>query len=237
MLRLIGIAATACALVLASPAGPVIGQEVPPPPTLTMTGVGEARARPDVAVVRIGVVTQAATARDALNDNNRAMDAVLAALKEQGIAQKDLQTSSFNLTPRYDYGEDRSPPRVEGYEASNQLAVTVRNLDKLGGILDRAVSVGSNQIVGVEFGLDKPEPVRDEARRLAVRDAVRKARLYADEAGVQLGPIHSISERTDIRPPAPRLGQMRATAEAAAVPIEQGEQAVEVEVIMTWLIR
>ena len=237
MLRVIGIAATACALFLVASAGPVNSQEIPQPPTLTMTGIGEARARPDVAVGRIGVVTQAATPRDALNDNNRAMDAVLAALKEQGIAQKDLQTSSFNVTPRYDYGEDRSPPRVDGYEASNQLAVTVRDLDKLGSILDQAVSVGSNQIVGVEFGLDKPEPVRDEARRLAVRDAVRKARLYAEEAGVQLGPIHFIAERTEIRPPTPRLGQMRATAEAAAVPIEEGEHAVEIEVTMTWIIR
>lgn len=237
MHRLIGIAATACAVGFATFAEPAIGQDVPQPPTLTMTGVGEARATPDVAVVRIGVVSQAATAREAVNETNRATEAVLSALKEQGIAQKDLQTSSFTVTPRYDYGEDRAPPRIDGYEASNQLTVTVRVLDKLGGILDQAVSVGSNQIFGIEFRLDKPEPLRDEARRLAVRDAQRKARLYADEAGVELGPIHAIAERTEIEPPTPRLGQMRATAEAAAVPIEQGEQRVEVEVTISWIIR
>ena len=233
-MRLLMLAGVSLALALGP--GPVAAQELDPPRGVTLVGVGEVRAKPDLAVVHIGVVTQAATARAALDDNNEAMQAILAALENQAIAGADVQTSQFNVQPRYRHDpENRHPPRIDGYEVSNQLAVTIRDLDRLGAVLDLVVSVGSNQILGVEFGLADPEPRRDEARRLAVDDAVRKARIYAAAAGVELGPIRTISEQARALPPQP-LHRMEMAADAA-VPIAQGEQAIEVEVTISWEIR
>ena len=199
---------------------------------LTVVGTGEVRARPDLAVVRLGVVSQAATARAALDANNEAMAALLASLERQGVASRDVQTSQFVVQPRYHHDpEGRDPPRIDGYEVSNQVAVTVRALDRLGEVLDEAVSVGSNNILGVEFGLDDPEPRRDEARRLAVEDARRKAEIYAEAAGLALGPVRSISEEVRAGPPQPVY---RMEMAEASVPIAEGEQAITIEVTVNW---
>lgn len=225
------------ALSLFAIAVPVAAQQLDPPRGVTIVGVGEVRAKPDLAVVRIGVVSQGATARAALDDNNKAMQAILTALKGQAIAGRDVQTSQFNVQPRYRHDpENQDPPRIDGYEVSNLVAVTIRHLDKLGAVLDLAVSVGSNQILGIDFMLADPEPRRDEARKLAVEDAVRKARIYADAADIVLGPIRTISEQARLGPPGPVYGRMEMAADAS-VPIAEGEQAIAVEVTITWDIR
>lgn len=211
---------------------PVAAQEPDPQRGLTVIGTGEVRTRPDLAVVRLGVVSQAATARAALDANNEAMAALLAVLERRSIAERDVQTSQFVVQPRYHHDpEGREPPRIDGYEVSNQLAVTVRDLDRLGEVLDEAVSIGSNNILGVEFGLANPEPRRDEARRLAIADARRKAEIYADAAGLALGPVRSISE--EVRPGPPQPAYRMETAEAS-VPIAEGEQAITIEVTVNW---
>jgi uncharacterized protein len=213
---------------------PAAAQQPEPPRGLTLTGVGEVRARPDLAVVRVGVVSQAATARAALDHNNRAMRAVMAALQDQGIAERDMQTSQFTVQPRYRHDQTgEAPPRIDGYQVSNQLTVTVRDLERLGPVLDQAVSVGSNQILGVTFDLADPEPRRDEARRLAVEDAMRKARVYAEAAGVALGPIRAMTEQSRLDPPQP---YQRMEMAQASVPIAEGEQVVAVQVTISWNI-
>jgi hypothetical protein len=206
---------------------------------MTITGLGEVRAKPDMAQVTIGVVRQAPTARAALDQNSAAMAAILSRLKEEGYAEKDIQTSNFSISPRYDYSKNEQPPKLVAYEVSNQVTVTVRDLTKLGGLLDAAVDLGSNQIFGVAFSLADASGARNEARRLAVGDALAKARLYAEAAGVTLGPIIALSETGDIQPPRPyRAGAMQMTAEAAAsVPIAEGEQVIEARVTIEWMIR
>lgn len=234
-MRILILAGVSLALSLAP--FPLAAQQIDPPRGMTLVGVGEVRARPDLAVVRIGVVSQAATARAALDDNNKSMLEIMAALEAQGVAERDVQTSQFSVQPRYRHDpENQLPPRIDGYEVSNQLAVIIRDLDRLGAVLDLAVSVGSNQILGVEFSLADPEPRRDEARRLAVEDALRKARLYAAAAGIELGSIRAIAEQSRERPPQPLYRQMEMAADAS-VPIAAGEQAVEVEVTIRWDIR
>jgi len=216
---------------------PLAAQEIGPPQGVTLVGVGEVRAKPDIAVVRIGVVSQAATARAALDANNSSMRDIMTALEARDIAERDLQTSQFSVQPRYAHDPDSQvPPRIDGYEVSNQLAVIIRDLDKLGFVLDLAVGVGSNQIFGVEFSLADPEPRRDEARRLAVKDAVRKAELYAAAAGIELGAIRAITEAARADPPQPLHRQMEMAADAS-VPIAEGEQAIAVEVTISWDIR
>jgi hypothetical protein len=113
----------------------------------------------------------------------------------------------------------------------------VRKLDSLGAVLDQVVSSGSNQINGVMFQVSKPETATDEARKLAVADAQRKAKVYADASGVALGPIMSLSEGGGYQPPVPVYKTMRAEAVSADVPIAQGEQAIAVDVNITWEIK
>jgi uncharacterized protein YggE len=207
--------------------------------TLTMTGTGEMRAKPDTAIVTLGVMSRADTARAALTANNAAMTAILSSLEAAGIAKKDIQTSNFSVNPVYDYDNTGAkPPRITGYDVSNQLAVTVRKLDTLGTILDEAVSKGSNQIYGITFTIDDPRALEDEARKSAVQDAVRKAKLYAEAAGVALDAIQSISEQV-ARPPQPvymKAQRMEAAADSS-VPVAEGEQVVSIDVSITWTIR
>jgi hypothetical protein len=202
---------------------------------LTMTGTGQVSARPDIAHLTLGVGSAARTARAALDANNAAMGRVVAALTGAGIADKDLQTSGFQVLPRYfqDAKADE-PPRVVGYEVSNSLHIAVRDLDRLGPVLDLAVTEGSNRIDGLAFGFAEPEALMDRARAGAVADARRKAAIYAEGLGVTLGKVLSVDEYGGGGGPVPMMA--RAAAMAAAVPIAAGETTLSVQVNVVWEI-
>lgn len=207
--------------------------------TISIEGTGEVAAAPDTAIVNSGVTTQGATAREALDANTEAMNALLTALEEAGIEERDIQTSSFTVTPNYVYSDARDengytlPPKISGYQVSNIVMVRVRDLDSLGQVLDRSVTVGANTVNGVTFSVADPSALYDEARRAAFADARDKAELYADVAGTTLGELESIREtQTTNRPPQPYM--MRAQAEAASVPIESGELTFTINVSVTW---
>ncbi len=230
------LAAGLLTLMIAAPAA--MAEEAKPPRNISLIGHGEVQAAPDMALVTIGTVDQAATAAAALAANNASMAAIMATLEAAGIAEKDMQTSNFLVQPRYDYGNSTQPPRLVGYEVSNTLTVAVRNLDKLGALLDRSVASGSNRIDGIAFQLAHPDAALDEARKRAAADAVRKAKLYAAALGVNLGPILSASESVGLPPPVPmQMKAMGAEAMAAEVPIARGEQTVSVDVNIVWEIR
>ena len=142
------------------------------------------------------------------------------------------------MNPRYDYGQNNAqPPKVIGYDVSNNVTITVRKLDSLGAVLDQVVSSGSNQINGVAFQVSKPEAATDEARKLAVADALHKAQIYTAASGVALGQIISLNEGGGYQPPQPVFKTMRAEAASADVPIAQGEQVIAVDVNFTWEIK
>ncbi|MBL8906966.1 MAG: SIMPL domain-containing protein [Rhizobiales bacterium] len=205
--------------------------------TITIIGHGEARISPDLAVITLGVMNSAATAREALDANNAAMDSVMTALKSAGIAPNDMQTSNFTISPRYDFGQDnRQPPRVVAYDVSNTVTITVRKLETLGKVLDQVVSQGSNQINGIMFSVSNPSPTQDEARKAAVADAQRKAKLFADTAGVKLGDLVSISEVTTNPQPVPTYRKTMQAEAASSVPIAEGEQTIAVDVNIVWEI-
>jgi len=232
----LGLTGLAAAAVLATPS---LAQESKPMQRLiSLSGRGEVKARPDMALVNIGVMTQAATAREALAQNTAAMEKVFASLKASGIETKDIQTSNFMINPRYQYDQNNAqPPRVVGYDVSNTVTVSVRKLDTLGAVLDKVVGEGSNQITGVMFGIADDEKLKDEARKFAVADAERKAKLYADAARITLGQIMSVSEAS-YQPPQPVYAKtMRAEAAASAVPIAEGEQTVAIDVNIAWEIK
>jgi uncharacterized protein YggE len=223
------------------------------PPTLSVSGTGTISARPDVAVIDVGVVTQAPLARDALAANSKAMSQLQEILKGRGIAAKDIQTSQFQIVPQYSQPRPRpfttTPPpaestaefvpRIVAYQVTNTVHVTARQIDKLGETLDAVVQAGANQIHGITLRVDKPEKLLDEARKRAMADAKHKAELLAGEANVVLGAPRSISEGTFQRPRPMFAGRMMtmAAADGAPVPIAEGEQELSVTVQVIYDIR
>jgi uncharacterized protein YggE len=224
---------------LAAFAAPASAQDQKPPARLiALSGHGEVKAKPDMAIVSVGVLIQARTAREALSQNTKAMEKVLASLKSAGIEAKDIQTSNFTVNPRYDYGQNNAqPPRLVGYDVSNSVQVSVRKLDTLGSVLDQVVSDGSNQINGIGFAIADDAKLMDEARKLAVADAEHKANLYASAARISLGQIMNLTEAS-VQPPQPLMYKtMRQEAAPSAVPVAEGELTVAIDVSITWEIK
>ncbi len=204
-------------------------------PSITVAGAGEIAAPPDTATVRAGVVTEAKTAAAAVEQNSQAMQRVLAALGEAGIAGKDIQTEQFDVSPQYRPDpEQRDVPRLVGYQASNVVRVRVRELEGIGSVLDRLVTAGANRMHGIAFSVGEPTALLDEGRKRAVADAQRKAELYAQAAGVRLGRLLRLEEAGA---PGPIPGPYFARAEAMAqVPVQPGELELSVRITATFAI-
>jgi uncharacterized protein YggE len=216
--------------------GAAIAQAPPPGPRVVVTGQGEAAVAPDIAILTLGVMRQAETARAALDAANAAMAEVSAAMKEEGIAPRDLQTSNFSIAPIYVYpasDQPSQPPRITGYEVNNTLTVRLRDIARVGVVLDRAVTLGVNQGGAISFTNDDPTAVLTEARVDAVKAAQAKAKTLAEAAGVRLGKVIEISEQSYA--PQPMTFAMKARdAAPAGVPVEAGENAYRVDVNVTF---
>jgi uncharacterized protein YggE len=214
-----------------------LAQDRQPTPRVIVSGQGESSIRPDMAVLALGVAREAATAREALDASNDAMAAVIAAMKAEGIAERDLQTSNFQISPVYAYptqDEPNRPPRITGYQVSNSLSVRVRDIGKIGPVLDKAVTLGVNQGGGISFTNDDPSAALTEARTRAVKDAMTKAKTLADAAGVGLGKIIEITEQSMMPQPMPFAMKARDAVAAESVPVEAGENAYRVDVNVTF---
>jgi len=205
--------------------------------TITVSGHGEIAGAPDSATLSAGVTTEARTAADALAQNASRMNAVFAALKKLGVADKKIQTSNFNVSPQYADQTGNAPPRIAGYQVTNQVDVTVDDVKKVGPALDALVASGANQINSVNFGISNPKPLLGDARTQAVGDATDRAQTYAKAAGVSLGNILSISDSdVSVSPPVPMYRAM-AMAKVDSTPIAQGEETVSANVTIVWEIR
>ena len=209
--------------------------------TIHVSGVGEVTAVPDMALVTLGVETRAATARAALSDNTSAMRRIFGLLKKKWrIAERDMQTSEFSVSPVY--AQKRSQDgtvvsRLVGYRVGNMLTVRVRKLEDLGGILDAVVSAGGNRIHNVRFVIADTAALHQEARRRAVRDALARARVIAEEAGFTLGPVLKVNEGGIITPRPVYMERAMRAAAAPPVPMARGEQKLTVTINMTLEIR
>lgn len=220
--------------------GPVLAETPQQPRLLSLSGHGEVKAVPNLAVIDLGTLSQAATARAALDTNTKNMTALLTMLKASGIDDKDVMTSNFSVGPRYDYGSNNAqPPKVVGYDVSNKVTVTVHKIADLGGILDKAVSAGSNQIDGISFTVADPQAQQDEARKTAVKDALRKADILSQAAGANLGPIITITESGGGMPvPTPMVMKAaRGMAMDAPVPMAQGQMTISSDVNIVWQLQ
>ena len=202
---------------------------------LDVSANGEVTRVPDIAVISTGVVTRAASATDAIQQNAARMERVRAALRKAGIEDKDIQTSSISLNPDYVYVE-RQPPKLTGYQASNQVSVRFRDIRKTGEILDALVAEGANQINGPSLTIDKPDQALDEARMKAIANGRARAELYARALGMRVVRLLSVSESGGyaVPPPMPMYARVEAMAQDAKTSIDPGEQKVSVSVAMSF---
>lgn len=204
--------------------------------TISVTGEGRASAAPDMAVISIGVQSEAPTAAAALRQNSADMSATISKLKELGVADRDIQTSGLSVNPRYNYEQNRSKPEVIGFTASNSVSVKLRNLDSAGSIIDQAVQSGANSLGGVSFDFSEPKPLYDEARRAAVEDAKAKAKLLTDAAGVRLGKLLYVQEGYAAAPQPKMYAARMEMADASSVPMQAGESTVSMSVSLVYEI-
>ncbi|QUD89688.1 SIMPL domain-containing protein [Phenylobacterium montanum] len=198
--------------------------------TLSLSAEGEAEARPDQATITLGVQVKAPSARQAMADNAQRMSQVIAALKSAGLEAKDIQTSNLSLNPAYDYGPNR-PPKLTGYEADNEVRVTVNDLARLGPVVDAVVNAGADQVSGISFGLKDPRAAEDRARKSAVQALAAKAELYAAETGYRLKRLVNLTEGGGYQPgPVRPMLAFAAKAAAAPTPVEQGQLTVRIDI-------
>lgn len=209
-------------------------QDRPTERTVTVSATGSVSAAPDVAHISAGVVSEAATARDAMDQNNKAMRALIDGLKSIGLDAKDIQTTHVGVEPKHQNYRDGQPPKIVGYRVVNQVRVVQRNIARLGETLDKCISLGANQLGGVSFEVSTAETLKDEARRRAMANARRRAELYATAAGVGVDRVLSIAETTASGPRPMGVARM---AMAEPVPIEPGEQSLTVTVHVTWSLK
>jgi len=195
---------------------------------VTVSGEATIAVAPDTAVIRIGVTSSAKTAREASDANAKQMTSVLAAIKDAGIADRDVQTSQLSLQPQYDPNKSGTA-RLLGFQVTNQVTVKIRDIDKLPAILDRAIGAGANEMSGIEFVVSEQSKLLDQARDEAVADARRKAELYAHAAGVKVGRVIAITEEGSSPPPRP----MQALR-AGSVPVAPGEQMLRAVVTVSY---
>jgi uncharacterized protein YggE len=221
---------------------------------LSLSAEGNSERTPDVALFSAGVVTQGTTASQALAENSRKMDSVIAALKRADIADRDIQTSAISLQPRYSdperdaqirartTGQPYFPPtevaRIIGYEARNTVQVRVRRLPQMGKIIDTLIEAGANQVDGPSFTLDEPREALDEARREAIAVGRQRAELYAQATGMRVARLLSVSEGSGYYPvqqviavtASTRMGYGGAPPPPPPAPVSPGELSLGVNV-------
>jgi uncharacterized protein YggE len=198
-----------------------------PKPVVTVTGEASISVAPDLAQVRVGVTSQAPTAREASEANNAVMTRVIAAIKDFGIADKDFQTSRLSLLPIREPPRGSELTRISAFQASNQVTVKVQPIEKVSELIDRLVAAGANEITGIELRVSSPSQVLDAARADAMANARHKAEIYARAAGIRLGRAISITEGEGAGGPV-------FTRQAADLPIAPGERTLRVSVTVAF---
>lgn len=205
---------------------------------ISVSGEGKVTAAPDMAVITIGVSVLKPTVAEARDAAALSLDAMIASMKANGVAEKDIQTQALSIYPEYDYRDDKQTLR--GYRVQNTVVAKIRDLDKTSDVIDGAVTEGGDNatIQGISFTIDDPESLREEARTKAIEDAKRKAQTLADASGVEIGEPITISEGGFAVPVLERgLGGADAAAPGVSTPIEPGELDVVVNVSVTWEIK
>ena len=224
--------------------GRYIGQDIETKNILAVSGTGEVFAKPDVGIVVFSVKTEAGTVAEAMEENTQKMNTIISAMKDRGIEENDLKTASFTISPRYEYQSQTSPTfpptrnRVlVGYEVNQSLQVKMRDLEKIGDIIQGATDAGANQVGNLQFTIDNQDELKKQARQKAISKAKEKAEEITSQLGVKLVRIVNFRESTI----SPRFFGLEAfnlaTEKGGVVPqIEIGENKVSITVTITYEI-
>lgn len=227
-----GIRADAAALTLAQSGG----SPGTPAPGITVVGTGRIAGEPDTLTTTVGVEVERDAVDDALTDANEAAQRVIDAVREAGVAEEDVQTREFSVQPRYDY-PPQGQPILRGYAVTNLVEVKVGDLDRAGEVLTAATEAGGDdaRVQGVQFALEDNDALLEQARARAFEDARLRAEQYARLAGRSLGPLVSLSEQLSTPPRVEQFEEgVAADSAARAVPIQPGQQEVQVQVTAIW---
>ncbi len=209
---------------------------IQPETTLSISATGSVDVAPDIAFITTGVTSEAKTAAKAMADNRSAMSGVFQALKASGVDDRDMQTSNFSMQPQYDYSSRNGPPKLTGYTASNQLSVRVRDLSSLGETLDALVDAGGNTFSGLRFALDDDRGAKNQARSVAMKDAIARAELYANASGYEVARIVTISENASYAPQPAMMMEARSMS-ADSTSIASGEVGYSITVNVVFELR
>jgi uncharacterized protein len=220
--------------------GPIIGsgqQQV----GLWVNGEGKSKTTPDIVLLSLGIEAESKTVARSQQDAAQAMNAVMKVLKDNGIADKDIQTQQFSITPVTQYIEDQQRTIITGYRVTNTVVAKIRQIDKAGSVIDAVAEAGGNltRIDNISFSIDDPTPNYNEARALAVKDGMARARQMADAAGIRLGKLIYMSESTPYVPPITvrEYAMNAAPAPAAPTPVSPGQLEIQVNVQMVYEIQ
>ncbi len=229
----------AAAQAIQTPTEPAAVAASPAERTISITGSGKAVLTPDIAYIYLGVNTQATDAKKAVSDNNTESAAVVNALKSAGIASKDIQTTNFSIMPQQQYDKDGNLTGIL-YVVDNTVYVTVRDLSKIGDLLDAAVKAGANNVNSISFDVADRAAALSQARKAAMDDAKNQASELAQAAGVTLGDVQSISINSNPTP-IPYFASAKAAGNAVAaapsVSVEPGQLTITVDVSVVYNIR
>jgi len=204
--------------------------------TITVTGSGRATVRPDLADLRLGVSITSPTVESARGASAAALTAVLGKLKALGVEDADLRTSIVSVSPQYDYSREGAPPRLSGYNFTNLVAATLRDVDRLGDAIDAALTAGATNIDRIDFRVADQTAAEKSARELAVGDARTKAETYAAAAGVTIAGVAASSEGAAPIPFPMPYERMALAAKDASTPIEAGMNEIVATVSIVYLI-
>jgi uncharacterized protein YggE len=219
-----GRLALAIGLSVLSVLGSAHAQQLAPGRRIVVTGEGQVSVAPDIAQIRTGVVTRGKTVQSAAEANSKLMTAILAALTESGIAPKDVQTTQLSIQPEFSQPKPGDERRLTGYSIGNHVTVKIRQIDRLGHVLDRMIAAGATEVWNLEFLLSNPSEALLQVRAAAIADARRKAETYARAAGVTLGRVFSIEEESN--PSMAVRSRALAHPTAAQAPIAPGENTL-----------
>ena len=225
--------------------GKYIGQEIEAKNTITVSETGEIYAKPDLVLTTFSVVNEAKTVAEAMSENTKKMNAIIDFVKSQAVEDKDLKTISFNIYPRYEWHEKTSIPPVPqgkrvlvGYEVRQSLQVKIRDMAKIGQIIEGTTNAGANQVGDLRFIIDKEDELKKQARGQAIEKAKSKAKELASQLGVNLVRITNFSE-SGVVPRYYGLEKMVAGLGGSveeSLQIETGENKIEVTVSITYEI-
>ena len=207
---------------------------------ITVSGVGKVYAKPDVAIVSFGVTTEGATVANVISKNSEKMNAVIEAVKKLGVGEKDIQTTNYNLYPQYNYTEAQGR-LFEGYTLSQNVQVKIRDFTKTGDILAKGTEMGSNLVGNLQFTIDDPDQLKQEARAKAIEKAKANAKNLAEKSGISLGKIVNIYENSNSYAPMmydSKMAYGMGGAENLVTPtIEAGQQEIEITINLTYLVK